>query len=196
MNSERWLIVGLGNPGTEYSHNRHNVGYWCVNRLSREHGINLKARRLAAIGEGEIAGHPVTLLKPRTYVNKSGHAVAPALRHTNVAIARMIVVYDELDLPSGRVRIKAKGGHGGHNGIRSIAAAIASTDFPRIRVGIGRPLAAGEPTWDPEVVANYVLGDPTPAEVETLRTAVSNAAKAVEMILAEGVEAAMNRFNK
>jgi PTH1 family peptidyl-tRNA hydrolase len=196
MNSERWLIVGLGNPGTEYSHNRHNVGYWCINRLSREHGINLKARRLAAIGEGEIAGHPVTLLKPRTYVNKSGHAVAPVLRHANVAIARMIVVYDELDLPSGRVRIKPKGGHGGHNGIRSIAAAIASTDFIRIRVGIGRPHEAGEPTWDPEVVANYVLGDPTPSEVETLRTAVSNAANAVEMILAEGVEAAMSRFNK
>ena len=196
MNSERWLIVGLGNPGTEYSHNRHNVGYWCINRLSREHGINLKARRLAAIGEGEIAGHPVTLLKPRTYVNKSGHAVAPALRHANVAIARMIVVYDELDLPSGRVRIKARGGHGGHNGIRSIAAAIASTDFIRIRVGIGRPYVSGEPSWDPEVVANYVLGDPPPSEVETLRTAVSNAAGAVEMILADGVEAAMNHFNK
>jgi len=196
MNSERWLIVGLGNPGTEYSHNRHNAGYWCINRLSREHGINLKARRLAAIGEGEIAGHPVTLLKPRTYVNKSGHAVAPALRHANVAIARMIVVYDELDLPSGRVRIKPKGGHGGHNGIRSIAAAIASTDFIRIRVGIGRPHVAGEASWDPDVVAKYVLGDPTPSEVETLRTAVSNAANAAEMILAEGVEAAMNRFNK
>ena len=196
MNPERWLIVGLGNPGTEYSHNRHNVGYWCVNRLSREHGINLKARSLAAIGEGEIAGHPVTLLKPRTFVNKSGHAVAPALRHAAVAIERMIVVYDELDLPSGRVRIKARGGHGGHNGVRSIAATIGSTDFIRIRVGIGRPHVDGEPTWDPEDVARYVLSDPNPSEVETLRTAVSKAARAVEAILSDGVEAAMNHFNK
>ena len=196
MASDRWLIVGLGNPGTEYSHNRHNVGYWCVNRLSREHGINLKARTLAAIGEGQIAGHPVTLLKPRTYVNRSGHAVAPALRHANIAIEHMIVVYDELDLPSGRVRIKPKGGHGGHNGVRSIAAAIASTDFIRIRVGIGRPHVDDEPSWEPEVVAAYVLGDPAPAEVETLRAAVSTAAAAVETILAEGLDAAMNRYNK
>ena len=196
MASDRWLIVGLGNPGTEYSHNRHNVGYWCVNRLSREHGINLKARTLAAIGEGQIAGHPVTLLKPRTYVNRSGHAVAPALRHANIAIEHMIVVYDELDLPSGRVRIKPMGGHGGHNGVRSIAAAIASTDFIRIRVGIGRPHVDDEPSWEPEVVAAYVLGDPAPAEVETLRAAVSTAAAAVETILAEGLDAAMNRYNK
>jgi PTH1 family peptidyl-tRNA hydrolase len=196
MNPDHWLIVGLGNPGTEYSHNRHNVGYWCVNRLSREHGINLKVRRLAAIGDGKIAGHPVTLLKPRTYVNRSGHAVAPTLRHANVAIERMIVVYDELDLPSGRVRIKSKGGHGGHNGIRSIAGAIASTDFIRIRVGIGRPHVDGEPSRDPEVVAKYVLGDPAPSEIEQLRAAVDDAARAVEMIIAEGVEAAMNRYNK
>jgi PTH1 family peptidyl-tRNA hydrolase len=196
MASDRWLIVGLGNPGSDYAHNRHNVGYWCVNRLSRLYRVNLKARTLAAIGEGQIAGHPVTLLKPRTYVNRSGHAVAPALRHARVPIERLIVVYDELDLPSGRVRIKPKGGHGGHNGIRSIAAAVASTDFIRIRVGIGRPHVSGEPTWDPEVVANYVLGDPAPSEIETLRTAVANASNAVEMILTEGVEAAMNRFNQ
>ncbi|HSP54800.1 MAG TPA: aminoacyl-tRNA hydrolase [Dehalococcoidia bacterium] len=196
MASDRWLIVGLGNPGSDYAHNRHNVGYWCVNHLSRVHGINLKARTLAATGEGQIAGHPVTLLKPRTYVNRSGHAVAPALRHSSIAIERLIVVYDELDLPSGRMRIKPKGGHGGHNGIRSIAAAVASTDFIRIRVGIGRPHVGGEPTWDPEVVADYVLGDPAASEIETLRTAVTNASNAVEMIVTEGVEAAMNRYNK
>ncbi len=196
MTSDRWLIVGLGNPGSDYAHNRHNVGYWCVNRLSREHGINLKARALAALGGGQIAGHPVTLLKPRTYVNRSGHAVAPARRHARVPIERLIVVYDELDLPSGRVRIKPKGGHGGHNGIRSIAAAVASTDFIRIRIGIGRPNVDGEPTWDPEAVAGYVLGDPTPAEIETLRTAVEAAARAVETILSDGLESAMNRFNK
>jgi len=195
MNFDCWLVVGLGNPGTEYSHNRHNVGYWCVNRLARTHGVKLKARTLAAIGEGHISGHPVTLLKPRTYVNRSGHAVAPALRHTTVAIERMIVVYDELDLPSGRVRIKPRGGHGGHNGIRSIIATIGSSDFPRIRIGIGRPHVDGEPSWDPQVVAGYVLSDPTPSEVETLRAAVEAAANAVEAIIGEGLDAVMNRYN-
>jgi PTH1 family peptidyl-tRNA hydrolase len=196
MSSERWLIVGLGNPGREYSHNRHNVGYWCVNRLARRHGINLKARTLAAIGEGRIAGNPVTLLKPRTFVNRSGHAVAPALRHAAVAIERVIVIYDELDLPSGKVRIKPKGGHGGHNGIRSIVSAIASSDFPRIRIGIGRPHLDGEPTWDPKHVGEHVLGDPTAAEVEVLREAVEAAAEAVETIISEGLDAAMNRYNR
>jgi PTH1 family peptidyl-tRNA hydrolase len=196
MSSDRWLIAGLGNPGTAYAHNRHNVGYWCVNRLARLHGIDLKARRVAAVGEGEIAGQPVTLLKPRTFVNNSGHAVGPALRHAHVPVDHLIVLYDELDLPSGRVRIKPKGGHGGHNGLRSIVGAIGGNEFPRIRIGIGRPHVDGEPSWDSDVVAVYVLGDPPPSEVETLRNAVSNAAKAVEMIVTEGLDAAMNRFNK
>lgn len=196
MSSDRWLIAGLGNPGTAYAHNRHNVGYWCINHLARLHGIDLKARRVAAVGEGEIEGQPVTLLKPRTFVNNSGHAVGPALRHAHVPVGHLIVLYDELDLPSGRVRIKPKGGHGGHNGLRSIVGAVGSNEFPRIRIGIGRPHVDGKPSWDSDVVAVYVLGDPSPSEVETLRNAVSNAAKAVEMIVAEGLDAAMNRFNK
>jgi len=196
MASDRWLIVGLGNPGPAYAHNRHNVGYWCVNRLARLHGIDLKARRVAAIGEGEIRGHPVTLLKPRTYVNNSGHAVAPVLRHAHIAIQRLLVVYDDLDLPVGRVRIKPRGGHGGHNGVRSIAATIGSTDFPRVRIGIGRPQVDGGPSWDPDVVAAWVLSDPLPSEVVVLQEAVARAAEAVEAIIAEGLETAMTRYNK
>lgn len=196
MGSDTWLIVGLGNPGREYSHNRHNVGYWCVNRLARQHGVNLKTRHLAAIGEGKVGGTGVVLLKPRTYVNKSGQAVAAALTHAKVMPEHVVVLYDDLDLPSGRLRIKPKGGHGGHNGLRSIAAALGSTDFPRIRIGIGRPHVSGEPTWDPEHVAPYVLGDPAPQEVHTLQDAVKRTAAAVEMMIAEGVQAAMNRYNK
>jgi len=194
--ADRWLIVGLGNPGPAYSHNRHNVGYWTVNRLSRLHGIPLKARRLAALGEGKIAGAEVLLVKPRTYVNNSGHAVAAALKHTKVQPENVLVVYDELDLPAGRLRLKANGGTAGHNGLRSIAAALGSMDFPRLRVGIGRPHVDGEPTWDSDVVAVWVLSDPTPQEVKTLQNAVERAAKAVETIISEGVEAAMNRYNK
>lgn len=194
--SDRWLIVGLGNPGPEYAHNRHNVGYWCVNRLSRLHGINLKTRMLAALGEGRIKGVPVVLLKPRTYVNKSGDAVAPALRRFDVDRDHLLVIYDELDLPAGRVRIKASGGDGGYKGLKSIIGALGVGDFPRIRIGIGRPHVEGKPTWDPKDVGDYVLSDPTRSDTRTLQDAVSRAAQAVEVIVTEGVEAAMNRFNK
>ncbi len=196
MGSDRWLIVGLGNPGPAYSHNRHNVGYWTVNRLARLHGIPLKARRLATVGEGRIGDREVTLVKPRTFVNDSGHAVAAARKHTRVGPENILVVYDELDLPAGRLRIKAKGGTAGHKGIKSVAGALASTDFPRVRVGIGRPHVDGEPVWDPDVVAVWVLSDPTPQETKTLQNAVGRAANAVELVLAEGVEAAMNQYNK
>jgi len=196
VGSDRWLIVGLGNPGPAYSHNRHNVGYWTVNRLARLHGIPLKARRLATVGEGRIGDREVTLVKPRTFVNDSGHAVAAARKHTRVGPENILVVYDELDLPAGRLRIKAKGGTAGHKGIKSVAGALASTDFPRVRVGIGRPHVDGEPVWDPDVVAVWVLSDPTPQETKTLQNAVGRAANAVELVLAEGVEAAMNQYNK
>lgn len=196
MGNDRWLIIGLGNPGPAYSHNRHNVGYWTVNRLARLHGIPLKARRLATVGEGRIGDSEVVLVKPRTFVNDSGHAVAAARKHTRVGPENVLVVYDELDLPAGRLRIKAKGGTAGHKGIKSVAGALASTDFPRVRVGIGRPHVDGEPVWDPDVVAVWVLSDPTPQETKTLQHAVERAAKAVELVLAEGVETAMNKYNK
>ena len=196
MGSDRWLIVGLGNPGPAYSHNRHNVGYWTINRLARLHGIPLKARRLATLGQGRIGDSEVTLVKPRTFVNDSGQAVAAARKHTRVGPENVLVVYDELDLPAGRLRIKAKGGTAGHKGIKSVAGALASTDFPRVRVGIGRPHVDGDPVWDPDVVAVWVLSDPTPQETKTLQNAVERAAKSVELVLAEGVETAMNRYNK
>jgi PTH1 family peptidyl-tRNA hydrolase len=196
VGSDRWLIVGLGNPGPAYSHNRHNVGYWTINRLARLHGIPLKARRLATLGEGRIGDSEVTLVKPRTFVNDSGQAVAAARKHTRVGPENVLVVYDELDLPAGRLRIKAKGGTAGHKGIKSVAGALASTDFPRVRVGIGRPHVDGDPVWDPDVVAVWVLSDPTPQETKTLQNAVERAAKSVELVLAEGVETAMNRYNK
>jgi PTH1 family peptidyl-tRNA hydrolase len=194
--TERWLIAGLGNPGPEYSHNRHNVGYWCINRLARLHGINLRAKTLAAIGEGDVRGVPVVLVKPRTYVNRSGDAVGPALRRWNVDPRNMVIIYDELDLPAGRIRIKAGGGSGGHNGIKSIIAAAGTQDFARIRVGIGRPHVEGKPTWDPKYVADWVLSDPSPEMVRTLQDAASRATEAVEAILTEGVETAANRYTK
>jgi PTH1 family peptidyl-tRNA hydrolase len=196
MTAEKWLVVGLGNPGPIYSHNRHNVGYWCVNRLARLHGIPLKARRLAATGEGFIRGTPVLLAKPRTFMNRSGQAVAALLRNFKTQRSRLLVVYDDLDLPTGVLRLKAGGGAGGQKGIASIIAAAGGQDFPRLRIGIGRPTVNGEPTWDPDAVARYVLSDPTPKEAEALQAAVAQAAEAVETLLLEGLEPAMNRYNR
>ena len=196
MPADTRLIAGLGNPGPGYSHNRHNVGYWCVNRLARLHGIQLKTRSLAAFGQGSIRGVPVLLGKPRTYVNNSGRAVASLLRNFRIDRQNLILVHDELDLPLGAVRLKPGGGAGGQKGIRSVINAVGGDDFPRVRIGIGRPLVNGAPSWEPDVIAEYVLGDPPPAEAAVLQAAVIRATEAVETALAEGLEAAMNRFNR
>ena len=191
------LIVGLGNPGRKYAHSRHNVGFWCLNRLARRHGIAFRSRgRLAAVGEGQLAGRPVILAKPRTFVNLSGHAVSHLLQRHRLSPQQLLVVYDDLDLPLGRVRLRAGGSHGGHRGMRSIIEAIGSQDFPRIRIGIGRPEVAGQPTWEPEAVVDYVLGPMTADERRVLDEAVATAGEAILCLLAEGVETAMNRYNR
>jgi PTH1 family peptidyl-tRNA hydrolase len=196
MAAQKWLILGLGNPGPEYSHNRHNVGYWCVNRLARLHGVQLRARPLAAYGEGTIEGTPVLLAKPRTFVNRSGQAAASLLRNFKIERRNMLVIYDELDLALGTLRIKPGGGHGGHNGLRSIIGAVGGDDFPRIRVGIGRPVVGGKPSWEPEDVAAYVLSDPTPEDTKALQDVAVRACEAAKTLLRDGVEAAMNEYNK
>ncbi len=191
------LIVGLGNPGREYTHSRHNVGFWCLNRLGRREGIAFSRRgRLATVGEGHLAGRPVILAKPRTFVNLSGRAVAHLLRRHRLSPQQLLVVYDDLDLPMGRVRLRPSGTHGGHRGMRSIVEAVGSQDFPRIRIGIGRPKVAGEPTWEPDAVAAYVLAPMTAEERRILDDAAATAADAILCLLEEGVEAAMNRFNR
>jgi len=191
------LIVGLGNPGREYAHSRHNVGFWCLNRLARRHGIAFSSRgRLAAVGEGELAGQPVILAKPRTFVNLSGRAVSHLLQRYRLSPQQLLVVYDDLDLPLGRVRLRPSGSHGGHRGMRSIIEAIGSQDFPRIRIGIGRPEVAGEPTWESEAVVDYVLGPMTADERHILDEAAATAGEAILCLLAEGVETAMNRYNR
>lgn len=191
-----WLVVGLGNPGEQYSRNRHNAGAWTVNELARRMGAQLKAQgRSIRIGYGAIAGERVALVRPRTYVNESGRAVDQALRACGAELERTIVVYDELDLPLGAVRLREGGGAGGHNGLKSIIA-VTSSEFARVRIGIGRPLDGEEPTRDPDLVADYVLTDPVGEERATLEETARYAADAVEAIVAEGVERASSRFNR
>lgn len=191
------LIVGLGNPGSEYAGNRHNVGFWTVNRLARRLGIEIRHHsRTASYGEGTYRGRRLILAKPRTYVNRSGDAVRELVRRYGLAPEQVLVVYDDLDLPVGRMRIRAKGGHGGNNGMKSIIAALGTQEFPRVRIGIGRPVVNGEPSYDPEVVARWVLSDPPPEERAKLDEAVARAQEAIITVLDEGLDAAMNRFNR
>ncbi len=191
-----WLIVGLGNPGEEHARQRHNVGFWCLNELARRAGTQPKTQgSTMAIGTGSLAGCKIALVKPRTYMNLSGKAVAQALQWTGCDTAHTIVLYDELDLKAGALRIRAGGGHGGHNGLKSIAQ-HSGLDFNRIRIGIGRPAPNGEPSWEPEVVSAWVLGNPGPADRQVLEEAVQAASDAVECIITDGIDAAAARFNR
>ena len=136
---QRALVVGLGNPGREYRQNRHNLGFMVIDKLAQARGIQVgKSRSQAIMGDGEIAGIPVILAKPQTYMNNSGAAVSQLLRFFKIPASRLLVIYDELDLPLGTLRLRQKGSAGGHNGMRSLIQHLGD-DFPRLRLGIGRP---------------------------------------------------------
>jgi len=192
------LIVGLGNPGRPYAANRHNIGFRCINHLAKKHSIPLKQNQCRAqTGSGEIAGVPVLLAKPKTFVNQSGEAVSRLMEKHSIALDDVIVIHDDLDLPLGRLRIRKGGSSGGHKGINSIISALGSKDFCRIKVGIGRPTGPdGKPTADEKVIVDYVLGNFTPDEEKTIEPVIARVAEAIECMLSEGLSTAMNRFNR
>ena len=183
------LIVGLGNPGIKYARTRHNIGFWCVDLLAKKHSIALSRHRTKSIlGEGAIEGIPVALAKPRSFVNESGWAVRFLLDRYRVTPAHIVVVYDDMDLPLGNIRLRPHGGSGGHNGMKSIIDAISTNEFPRLRIGIGRPA-------DNSCDIKHVLGKMSRAEHEIVDQALASAAQAIIVALTEGVEEAMNQFN-
>ncbi len=192
------LVVGIGNPGDKYAQTRRNVGYWLANRLARRHGMEFKTKTGSyLLAEGEINGHPVAIAKPRTFVNRSGEPVVHLIRRLKLDHSQeLLVVSDHIDLPSGKVRIRRKGGGGGQKGIADIINKTKTDDFPRVRIGIGRPVVAGEPSWAPDAVAEWVLSDPTPEEREQLDAAIERAMAAVECAITDGIEAAMNQYNR
>lgn len=185
-----FLFVGLGNPGDRYAHTRHNVGADAVSLLADRHGSGLRAsKQQALVAEVRLGDARVVLAFPQTFMNESGRSVQLlARRHGIDDPERVVVVHDELDLPVGRLKLKSGGGHAGHNGLKSIAAHLGTRDFQRIRLGIGKP-----PGRQPG--ADYVLRRPGRAERAELDVVLAEAADAAETIVAEGFEAAMNRYN-
>jgi PTH1 family peptidyl-tRNA hydrolase len=189
MADERWLIVGLGNPGADYAGHRHNAGYLVADLLAERAGARFRSSKFrAAVGEGRLAGLPVTLGKPLTFMNESGGPVAALRDYYRVPVDRIVVLHDELDLPFGTIRLKLGGGDNGHNGLRSVTAALRTRDYHRLRFGIGRPPGRMDP-------AAFVLRDFTQAERKELPYLIDRSADAVETLLSSGLAAAQNAFH-
>jgi PTH1 family peptidyl-tRNA hydrolase len=182
------LVVGLGNPGREYAGNRHNVGWMVVDELARRHGASWREKFSGRLAELRIDGHKVALLKPETFMNESGRAVAAARAFFKLEPDAILVVHDEVDLESGRLQARLGGGLAGHNGLRSVAAYLKTPEFLRLRVGVGRPGRR-----DRRPVADYVLSDFEPADDRA--ALVAKAADAVEALDAEGLASTQARFN-
>ena len=189
------LIVGLGNPGKVYAQNRHNIGFQCLNHFARLHSIAFDHRQCQTrAGIGKARGEKLLLAKPRTFVNLSGKSVACLVHKHNMPLSDLLVIYDDLDLPLGKIRLRQSGSSGGHKGMSSIISALGSEDFPRIRVGIGRPQLEGRPLSE-DAIVNYVLSDFPPEEEATIRPVIETVSEAIDCFVAQGIKAAMNKFN-
>lgn len=186
------LIVGLGNPGRQYQNTRHNAGFMAIDRLAQKHGLSgAKSKFHAGLIEGHLAGEKVLLMQPMTYMNKSGLAVGEAARFLKLTPADILILVDDVALPVGTIRLRPKGGTGGHNGLADIERALGTADFPRLRIGIDPPMI--DEHRIPQV--DYVLGTFTEAQGQALEPALTDAADAAEMWACQGIDAAMNRYN-
>ena len=185
-----WLVVGLGNPGPEYEFTNHNLGFLTIDRLAAWHNIRVTRPEANALaGAGSIAGKPVVLAKPQAYMNLSGPPVKQLMARYEVPVDRLLIVYDELDLPWTAVRVRPKGSAGGHHGIESVIKSVGSSDFPRIRMGI----SPGEKVRNG---AEFVLRRFSKAQMQDLDELLDHTARAVESLIAEGVETSMTKFNR
>ena len=185
--AEPLLVVGLGNPGPNYAKTRHNLGFMVADLLAERIGSGFKVHKKsgAEVTTGRLGGRAVVLAKPRAYMNESGRQVGPLAKFYSVPPADVVVLHDELDIDFGRIRLKLGGGEGGHNGLRSVAAALGTKDFQRVRIGVGRPPGRKDP-------AAYVLENFSAVERPEVPTICEQAADAVELLLAQGLEAAQN----
>ncbi len=185
---ERYLIVGLGNPGRRYQGNRHNIGYMVLNQLAKDAGISLnRLQQKALVGTGLMAGRRIILAKPQTFMNLSGDSVGLLMHYYKISLSNLLVIYDEIDLPFGAIRIREQGGSGGHNGMKSIIKVLGS-DFSRLRLGVGRPAGKMDP-------AAYVLQDFYKEEIPVVDEMIAEAIAAVTTFLVDGIELSMTRHN-
>lgn len=184
-----YLIVGLGNPENEYSNTRHNMGFDTINQIARNNNIKIVKKKFKALYENSIIkNQKIILLKPQTYMNASGESIKEAVNFFNIKPEKIIVIYDDIDIEKGKIKIRKKGGAGSHNGMKSVIQELDSTDFIRIRVGIGQPQFKDD-------MINYVIGNVPEDEQRILQQGVEKAANAVEEILENGIDIAMNKFN-
>jgi len=189
MTGDRWLVAGLGNPGPSYAGNRHNAGYLAADVLAARAGVRFRAGKFRAMAaEGRVAGFGVIFVKPLTFMNDSGVAVAGIGGYYRLGTGQTVVIHDELDLPFGAIRLKRGGGDNGHNGLRSVTAHLGTREYYRVRIGIGRPPGRMDP-------AAYVLRDFSAAERKELPLVLDRAADAVEALLADGLAVAQNAFH-
>ena len=184
-----YLIVGLGNPEAEYARTRHNMGVDVVNELADKYKIAISREKYQGLyGSGEIEGEKVVLLKPQTYMNLSGDSVVEFVNFYKIDSDKVIVIYDDIDTEPGRIRLRAKGGPGTHNGMKSVVSRLGTENFPRVRVGIGTPEFKND-------LINYVIGNVKDDEYEVLKEGINKAADAVVSIIKDGIDNAMNKFN-
>ncbi len=184
-----FLIVGLGNPGQKYQNTRHNVGFMAINVLAKDLNINSTSNKFKAIlGQGRLGNEKVLLAQPLTFMNNSGESVRLIVDYYNIPLENIIVIYDDLDLPTASIRIKEKGSAGGHNGLRSIMKMLGSQEIPRIRIGIDSPEGRIS-------VIDYVLGHFNEEEIQSIEESLDDISSIVEEIITKGYQSAMNRFN-
>ena len=190
------LIVGLGNPGARYVNNRHNVGFRCVDFFARKQNISLRQRKARSqSGAGEVGGTKVVLAKPRTFMNLSGEAVAALMRRHRLPTQDLLIIYDDLALPLGRIRIRERGSSGGHKGMKSIITHLGRQDFPRLRVGIAQRGDREGGLSEKETAVKYVLSNFQAEEKSILRHLYPKVAEAIYCLLTEGIASAMNKYN-
>ncbi|MBE0431089.1 MAG: aminoacyl-tRNA hydrolase [Dehalococcoidia bacterium] len=189
------IIVGLGNQGKAYARNRHNIGFRCLNQFARLSSIRLDRRQCRAkVGMGELQGERLLLARPATFMNLSGDSVGCLVRKHGIQLSDLLIIHDDMDLPLGKIRLRQSGGAGGHRGMNSIIAALGSQDFPRVRVGIGRPRDEETPTTE-DAIISYVLSDFSPGEEAIIRPVIIKVAEAIDCFLSRGITVAMNNFN-
>ena len=183
-----YVIAGLGNPGRQYEKTRHNMGFMVADVFAAAHGIDVRRiKHKALVGEGRIGGEKVLVVKPQTYMNLSGESLREVVNYYDVPMENLIVIYDDMDLEIGALRIRKKGSSGSHNGMKSVIYQLQSDEFPRIRIGIGSP---AEDDWK-----DFVTGQVTDKEAKILSETIENAADALECIITDGIDIAMNKFN-